>query len=775
MDSVDNLTEGSGMRCDGWGGKEMVRGFLGAGGIFRSGGGPQRKPFRRWPATRSRLAGALSVVCGLFAASGLTAQTPSYTPPARSVSRLVAIAAEEDARGQIGLAAIMAGLADNDAHVRRTAVRALGRLQSARHVDAIISALADGDSGVRIEATTAIGQALQAFRGSPATGGATIRRAMETLTSRATADPLLRVPAARTLGRLPYADSAQARRAESAILMLLGGGAPVTRVQSLPASRVEGALHGLYSIARARRTLGTPSRGAVAVMHDASTYGRVYVATSHGPAETPEAEDAARVRRLAVLGLAAAGSSSPAVLQSALSDSDEQVRRWAITAQRALPDTARRVALVRKGLTDPSFLVRHEAVRAWGALALRHGCAPLLAAIDDSSTHVSLAAIDALSASCESGSRVADRLVARIDAGSSRGAGASAPPGSWQQRAHALVALARTAPQRAATVVRREGKADSPWIRAYAMRAAAVLRDTLLLIDGSRDPHGNVREAALSGLASVAGHSADSLFVRALAAPDYHVVLQAATALQASPLRDALMSPLFAALDRITAEQRETSRDPRMALLDRISEMGNARYSARLGAYRVDFDTSVAQRAAAILTTWNGRPVRPEPRPLPRPREAIDELMTGEWRARITMGSMGGRGTFEVLLYPREAPYTVGRFVRLARSGHYDGLTFHRVEPGFVIQGGSPAATEFVGDGPFMRDELGARSHTRGTLGISTRGRDTGDAQIFINLIDNFRLDHDYTVFGEIVRGRDVAERVLEGDVITRVEIVRSP
>ena len=84
-------------------------------------------------------------------------------------------------------------------------------------------------------------------------------------------------------------------------------------------------------------------------------------------------------------------------------------------------------------------------------------------------------------------------------------------------------------------------------------------------------------------------------------------------------------------------------------------------------------------------------------------------------------------------------------------------------------------ATEYVGDGPFMRDELGARSHTRGTLGISTRGRDTGDAQVFVNLIDNFRLDHDYTVFGEIVRGREVAERVLEGDVIARVEIVRSP
>jgi cyclophilin family peptidyl-prolyl cis-trans isomerase len=72
-----------------------------------------------------------------------------------------------------------------------------------------------------------------------------------------------------------------------------------------------------------------------------------------------------------------------------------------------------------------------------------------------------------------------------------------------------------------------------------------------------------------------------------------------------------------------------------------------------------------------------------------------------------------------------------------------------------------------------MRDEVGLPSHLRGTLGISTRGRDTGDAQLFVNLTDNFRLDHDYTVFGEIIQGREVAEGVIEGDVIERVDVVR--
>ena len=109
----------------------------------------------------------------------------------------------------------------------------------------------------------------------------------------------------------------------------------------------------------------------------------------------------------------------------------------------------------------------------------------------------------------------------------------------------------------------------------------------------------------------------------------------------------------------------------------------------------------------------------------------------------------------------------------LAKSGYYNGLTFHRVVPNFVIQGGSPGANEYMGDGPFMRDEPGVVSHRRGTVGISTRGRDTGDAQIFVNLVDLPRLDHVYTVFG-VVAGMDVVDRDLEGDVITRVELMDS-
>jgi cyclophilin family peptidyl-prolyl cis-trans isomerase len=152
--------------------------------------------------------------------------------------------------------------------------------------------------------------------------------------------------------------------------------------------------------------------------------------------------------------------------------------------------------------------------------------------------------------------------------------------------------------------------------------------------------------------------------------------------------------------------------------------------------------------------------------PLPPERE-LGDLPA---RMRVTLAS--GR-SFVVSFFLDEAPISTWRVVRLARAGYYHGLTFHRIVPNFVIQGGSPGASEFVGDGPFMRDEFGMRSQTRGTVGISSRGRDTGDAQIYVNLIDNARLDHEYTIFGEVSDGMDVVDAILEGDVIARIELLK--
>ena len=129
------------------------------------------------------------------------------------------------------------------------------------------------------------------------------------------------------------------------------------------------------------------------------------------------------------------------------------------------------------------------------------------------------------------------------------------------------------------------------------------------------------------------------------------------------------------------------------------------------------------------------------------------------------------KGPIELEFFGAEAPKAVENFRLLAEHGYYDGLTFHRVVPNFVIQGLSPGANEYVGAPRYMRDEPGTVPHLRGAVGISTRGRDTGDGQIFIDLVDLPRLDHDYTVFARVIAGLDVVDRIVEGSVITGITL----
>jgi peptidyl-prolyl cis-trans isomerase B (cyclophilin B) len=115
------------------------------------------------------------------------------------------------------------------------------------------------------------------------------------------------------------------------------------------------------------------------------------------------------------------------------------------------------------------------------------------------------------------------------------------------------------------------------------------------------------------------------------------------------------------------------------------------------------------------------------------------------------------------------------RFVRRARGKYYDGLTFHRIVPNAFIQGGSPGANEYAGHKEYMRDEIGARN-SRGTVGLSTRGRNTADAQFYINLIDNARLDQDYTVFAAVLPAdMPAVVAIQEGDGIRRIAQVKCP
>lgn len=134
------------------------------------------------------------------------------------------------------------------------------------------------------------------------------------------------------------------------------------------------------------------------------------------------------------------------------------------------------------------------------------------------------------------------------------------------------------------------------------------------------------------------------------------------------------------------------------------------------------------------------------------------------------------KGEMEAELFTEDAPGTVQNFVNLSKDGFYDGLTFHRVIPGFMIQGGCPKGDGTGGPGYKINCELDGDNqyHDRGVLSMAHAGRNTGGSQFFIchNRKNTAHLDRNHTVFGKVVEGVDLIDEIRKGDTITKIVIV---
>ena len=125
-------------------------------------------------------------------------------------------------------------------------------------------------------------------------------------------------------------------------------------------------------------------------------------------------------------------------------------------------------------------------------------------------------------------------------------------------------------------------------------------------------------------------------------------------------------------------------------------------------------------------------------------------------------------------LYPNEAPGTVENFEKLANDGFYNGLTFHRVIPGFVAQGGCPRGDGTGGPGYTIKCETegNPHKHVQGALSMAHAGKDTGGSQFFIVHEPQPHLDGVHTVFGQVIEGMDTVLRIRQGDVMKEVKVV---
>ena len=500
------------------------------------------------------------------------------------------------------------------------------------------------------------------------------------------------------------------------------------------------------------------------------------VPSARGQQPPPSASDSLLVSR--ILLAEDERDASSAALAEGIASADARIQLLARRAKSRIgdPKFASRDSFpplaAPPSYSDPAWRLRYRALKAGD-------CVPLRGALADSNWAVRLHAADLAGKECATDSLLVKTLNAWVR---------SAPPNarrnrggvSWHPAAHGILALARIQPNVARQMLPPIVRNPVPWLRDYAARAAAIVGDTATLRTLADDPNDNVREAAIDGLASVAKHAADDVYLRALLVgqgrrPGYQTMRAAARALAGSPRKDAVFRNSLDAASLLKRDASETSRDTRLELLKRIDETVDAAHVAPVVLLAEDFDCAVAQAAATIAARFgpaSGTAPRCTKLPIGLPPDAVALALGAERRLRVVLADSSGGGSFVVRLRGDVAPIMAARILELARSHYYDGLTWQRVEPDFVIQGGSPSANEYVGNPRYIRDELGTVPHVRGTVGMSTRGHDTGDGQWFVNLRDNLRLNRDYTIFGEVIEGIDVVDGVLEGDVIARIEVI---
>ena len=628
-------------------------------------------------------------------------------------------------------------------NLRRTAVRSIGRTERADLIPLVAPALADG-VGIRAEAANALAQMAR----TPAA----VAEVQRLLIDRAATDWKLETweswgEIAAALGRLPYESAEQVSKAEAVLIMALPAPDSFTDIET---AALVGAVRGLESLSRLSRKIGTLEPRTWDLLR--------WAATAQRPAADPRS---ALTRRLAMSALTTGGQATASVIDRALLDTDAEVRRLGALAASGDTPVEGRDALLKRALADRDGHVRWDGLRGWGRHLQKSSCEPIRAAVKDSNAHVKLQAIDLLGAGCPTGEAAPTELAALVET-------LSTALRMWHAPAHAIVSLARLSPAEARKALPRFVQHPTWQVRMYAARAAGVLAAMDVLDTLGHDNVDNVREAALAALIDLKRPEAIPLALEDLTHTDYQLIITATRAL-ADPAAAARATPaLLTALGRVTAEHKDTSRDPRMAILNRLQAYGDGGNATALEAYLKDFDGRIAEKAAEMLVAWTKTPRTPAPQPLPAP--GVTAAMVEALRGRSLRFHMNGGRSFDIALNVDAAPLSAVRIARRAGEGYYDGRTFHRVAPNFVIQGGSPGANEYSGESLYMRDEVGL--HLRGTVGISTRGRDTGDAQIFVNIVDSFRLDHLYTVFGTVVAGMDVVDDVLEGDVIDRVELL---
>jgi len=619
------------------------------------------------------------------------------------------------------------GLADSDRSVRRRAALAAGRIGDAGAVPALIPLLQDSELEVRQMAAFALGLIGEPLAVDPL------------LAALKDPEPVVRGRAAEALGQIGDA------RAAPAIAQMVVGALPpkaplVTVRGDDPASLTDPWLEprlGVFALARLKDARSAQAALLLAGKPRFDWWAATWTAMRlENPALRP-------------------------LLVAAVTSTDALSRAYGARGLGALKDPADLDTLLPL-LRDRDETVVVNAVRAVALLGEARAVPPVSALLRSPSSVLRVEALKALSVlPPDRGLR--ERVIAEVGS-----------PEPWMRTA-ALQALARMEREDFALVLANLDPDPAWFVRAGLAAALAIAGDEASqarLLAMLKDDDVRVLPYVLEALRQARGPDSVDTLRRHLDHPDFAVRMAAAdqlAALKVTGLSEALAASLARA-------KGDVEMDARLSLVTLLAIQKDARAAALLREIASgDSARPVRERAARELRALGETPPAPGPEPVTRPAlDYLEALAPYEAAAgsvytpRVFLQMKQGR--VEIHLNVVEAPLMSATFLDLARRGYFDGLTFHRVVPGFVVQGGDPRGDGNGGPGFALRDEIGQRPYGRGVVGMALSGKDTGGSQLFITLAPAPHLDGRYTVFGWVASGMDVVDKIRPGDVIEKVE-----
>jgi len=618
---------------------------------------------------------------------------------------------------------------DAEARVRRRAALALGRVGLPAAVPSLTTLLTDGESEVRQMAAFALGLI----------GDASARPGLQAALG--DAEPLVQGRAAEALGSI--GDRADAPAVSAMVQSHVKAGALATLAAddlTYPlAPPIEAARLGLYALVR----LGSYDALAAAVLDASGQPVSRWWPVAYALQRIGDPRAAAVLQQLAatpgrytavfaIRGLAAAKAAGAVPALRAIVEQRRADRAVVIQALRALASlgNATLEPVLLKIVVDPAVdpTLQTEAMNTLGAVAT-----PAMADL----------LVDLLASPAPPIRAAAFRALARVD------------PDTF------MITLSGLDPER-------------DWTARMALAAALgtipPARSLPLLTMMLDDRDQRVVPAVLAALVATRPPGVESLLLARLKSDDFAVRSAAANGL--AELKAVSAVPALIAAYR--ASGGDSTYVGRAAMLGALHRIDPAAARPLLLEALRDSEWAVRVRVAALLkeqgvTEGTGDTIRPAAAAAAVDSPAWRALVAPPYSSRAVIET--AKGAIEIELAVLDAPLTTRNFVTLARAGFYNGVAIHRVVPDFVVQAGDSRGDGEGGPGHTIRDEINQRPFLRGTVGMALDWEDTGGSQFFITHSPQPHLDGRYTVFGQVVSGMDVVDRIVPWDVVQAVRI----